>query len=132
MIPLNQNFKPNWNVISLNQNFKPNWKVISLNQNFKPNWKVISLNQNFKPNWKVIPLNQNFKPKFNVYFFCTSSFLPLTILQPETVKRNLAKSYVLVDVVGVLVLVQAAFLCGEVVNLILWTFILTMNRSCSI
>ena len=31
-----------------------------------------------------------------------SNFLVLIILQPETVKLNVAKSYILVDVVGVL------------------------------
>ena len=75
----------------------------------------------------MISLNQNFTPKFNVsffilfYFFCTSNFLAL-ILQSETVKLNVIKSKFLVDVVEVLVLVQPAFLFGEVVNLILWTF----------
>ena len=58
---------------------------------------------------------------FLFYFFCTSNFLAL-ILQSETVKLNVIKSKFLVDVVEVLVLVQPAFLFGEVVNLILWTF----------
>ena len=72
----------------------------------------------------MISLNQNFKPKFDFYFFIlffssTSNFLALIILQPETVKLIVRKSYMLVDVVGVLVLVQPAFLCGELVNVIL-------------
>ena len=65
----------------------------------------------------MISLNQNLKRKFNVYFsFCTSNFLALIILQPETVKLNVTKSYILVDVVGVLALVQPEFSCGEVVK----------------
>ena len=65
----------------------------------------------------MISLNQNLKRKFNVYFsFCTSNFLALIILQPETVKLNVTKSYILVDVVGVLGLVQPEFSCGEVVK----------------
>ena len=55
----------------------------------------------------MISPNQNFKPKFNVsfFFFGTSSFLALIILSPETVKLNVTKSYILVDVVKVLALV---------------------------
>ena len=65
----------------------------------------------------MISLNQNLKRKFNVYFsFYTSNFLALIILQPETVKLNVTKSYILVDVVGVLALVQPEFSCGEVVK----------------
>ena len=59
------------------------------------------------------------------YFFCVSNFLAPIILHPETVKLNVKKSYSLVDLmegVGVL-----AFLCGEVVNLILWTFYIAMS-----
>ena len=56
-----------------------------------------------------------------------SNFLVLIILQPEIVKLNVTKSCNLVDVVWVLALMQSAFLCGEVVNLILWTFYFTMN-----
>ena len=44
-----------------------------------------------------------FQPKFNV-FFSTANFLALTILQPKTVKLNVTKNYILVDVVGVLAL----------------------------
>ena len=78
----------------------------------------------------MISLNRNFKPKFNVYFylfifFGTSSLLALIILSPETVELNVTKSYILVDVVGVLA--WPALLCGEVVNLVLWTFYITMN-----
>ena len=69
------------------------------------------------------------------FFFCASNFLALIILQPEIVKLNFTKSYILVDVMGVLALVYTgvalvpALLCGEVVNLTLWAFyiILTMN-----
>ena len=69
----------------------------------------------------MISLNQNLKRKFNVYFsFCTSNFLALIILQPETVKLNVTKSYILVDEAGVLTLTQLVFLCREVANLILW------------
>ena len=60
-------------------------------------------------------------------FSCTSNFFALVILQPETVKLNVTKSYILVDVVGVLALVQPAYLCGEVLNLILWTFYFTIS-----
>ena len=67
------------------------------------------------------------QPKFQtkiqcLFIFCTSFFLALIILQPETVKVNVSKSYILVDVVGVFGLVQQVFLCGEVANLILWAF----------
>ena len=55
-------------------------------------------------------------------FFCTSNFLALIILQPETVKLNVTKSYILKDVVGFSGLVQPAFLCAKVVNLVLWIF----------
>ena len=51
-----------------------------------------------------------------IYLYCTSNFFPLIILQPETVKLNVTKSYILVDVVGVLALVQPEFSCGEVVK----------------
>ena len=54
---------------------------------------------------KVISLNQNFKPKFNVVFFLQTNFLALIILQPETIKLNVTKSYILGDVVDVLALV---------------------------
>ena len=54
---------------------------------------------------KVISLNRNFKPKSNVYSFCKSNFLALIISQPETVKINVTKSYILVDLVGILALV---------------------------
>ena len=37
----------------------------------------------------------------STFFFCMSNFLALIILQPETVKLNVAKSYILVNVVGV-------------------------------
>ena len=77
----------------------------------------------------MISFNENFKLKFNVYYFYTISFLALIILQPETVKLNVAKSYILVDLVGVLALVEPAFLCEEVVNLILWTFYITMDSN---
>ena len=53
---------------------------------------------------KVISLNQNFKPKFNVVFFLQTNFLALIILQPETIKLNVTKSYILGDVVDVLAL----------------------------
>ena len=72
---------------------------------------------------------------FSSFFFCASNFLVLIILQPEIVKLNFTKSYILIDVMVVLALVYTgvalvlALLCGEVVNLILWAFymILTMN-----
>ena len=48
-------------------------------------------------------------------FFCTSNFLALMILQPETVKLDATKSYILVDAVGVLALEQSALVCGEIV-----------------
>ena len=64
---------------------------------------------------------------FFFLFVCKSNFLALTILQPEIVKLNVINSYILVDVVGVLALMQPSFLCGEVVNLVLWTFYFTMN-----
>ena len=48
-------------------------------------------------------------------FFCTSNFLALMILQPETVKLDATKSYILVDVVGALALEQSALVCGEIV-----------------
>ena len=35
-------------------------------------------------------------------FFCTSIFFSLILLQPQTVKLYVTKSYILVDVVGVL------------------------------
>ena len=73
-------------------------------------------------------INLSFKSKFSVYlfiyflilfyyyyFFFTSNFCALIILQPETIKLNVTKSYILVNVVGVLALVQPAFLCGEVI-----------------
>ena len=56
------------------------------------------------------------------FFFAHQIFSSDNILQSETVKLNVTKSYILVDVVGVLALVQPAFLCWEIVNLILWTF----------
>ena len=67
----------------------------------------------------MISLNRNFKPKFNVYFylfifFGTSSLLALIILSPETVELNVTKSYILVDVVGVLA--WPALLCGDCEN----------------
>ena len=77
----------------------------------------------------MISFNENFKLKFNVYYFYTTSFLALIILQPETVKLNVAKSYILVDLVAVLALVEPAFLCEEVENLILWTFYITMDSN---
>ena len=45
------------------------------------------------------------QPKFQtkiqcLFIFCTSNFLVLIILQPETVKLNVTKSYISVDVVG--------------------------------
>ena len=57
-----------------------------------------------------------------IYLFCTSNFLALIILQPETVKLNVTESYILVDEAGVLTLMQLVFLCREVVNLTLWVF----------
>ena len=51
----------------------------------------------------MISLNRNFKSMFNV--FCISNFLTLIILQLETVNLNVTKSYILVDVVGLLALV---------------------------
>ena len=75
--------------------------------------------------------NNSTQPKFQTkvqcLFFCVSNFLSLIILQPETVKLNVTKSYILLDVVGVLALVQPGFLQGEVINLLLWTFYITMN-----
>ena len=72
----------------------------------------------------MISFSQNLKPKFNVYLFiylfCTSNFLALIILQPETVKLNVTDSYILVDETGVLTLMQIVFSCQEVANLILW------------
>ena len=44
------------------------------------------------------------------------------ILNPQTVKLNVTKSNILVDLVRVIAQVKSAFLCGEVVNLILQTF----------
>ena len=41
-------------------------------------------------------------------FFSKSNFLALIMLQPETVKLNVTKSYILVDVVGVLTLYVAS------------------------
>ena len=38
-------------------------------------------------------------------FFCTSNFLALITLHLKTVNLNVTKSYILVDVVGILVLV---------------------------
>ena len=46
-----------------------------------------------------------FQTKVPCLFFCVSNFLALIILQPETVKLNVTRSYILVDVVGVLALV---------------------------
>ena len=57
-----------------------------------------------------------------IYLFCTSNFLALIILQPETVKLNVTESYILVDEAGVLTLMQLVFLCREVANLTLWVF----------
>ena len=74
-----------------------------------------------------------FQTKVQCLFFCTSNFVALIILQPETVKLNFTKKYILVDVVEVLALAQPAFLRGEVVNLILRTIYITMNcvnRNC--
>ena len=51
-----------------------------------------------------------FQTKVQCLFFCVSNFLALIILQPETVKLNVTRSYILVDVVGVLALVLPAFL----------------------
>ena len=53
----------------------------------------------------MISLNRDFKLKFNVYFFKITNVLALMILQSETVKVNVTKSYILVDVEGVLALV---------------------------
>ena len=90
--------------------------------------KIGSKDFNLTNKW----LNSNqtkFQPKFNVFFLfvCKSNFLALIILQPEIVKLNVINSYILVDVVGVLALMQPSFLCGEVVNMVLWTFYFTMN-----
>ena len=58
---------------------------------------------------KSFTLTKGDVTQLNVYFFiylffCTSNFFALIILKPETVKVNATKSYILVDVMGVLAL----------------------------
>ena len=89
--------------------------------------KIGSKGFNLTKIWFHLTKISNQSPMFILFiylfsFFCTSNFLALIILQPETVKLNVTKSYILKDVVGFSGLVQPAFLCAKVVNLVLWIF----------
>ena len=61
----------------------------------------------------VSPDNAHLGQFYFILFFYTSNFLALIILQPDTVKLNVTKSYIFVDVVGVLALMQPTILCGR-------------------
>ena len=47
-------------------------------------------------------IQPKFQTKVQCLFFCTPNFLAVIILQPEIVKLNVTKRYILLDVVGVL------------------------------